>query len=111
MESFWQMDSGAKNILIFTSPSITPENVYKFCDMIIDDCQKNSNCRFLARLLPVETCCSCDLSSLNTNIEALLSKHLTKWPANQPPPTYAVEFKVKFFLICKDTFFRILSLF
>jgi len=69
-----QLDVGAKHVLFFTVSSIQPENVYRFTgefrsvsteifllfaltDLIVDDCQKEKKCRFLARLVPVEETC------------------------------------------------------
>ncbi|KAL3109515.1 hypothetical protein niasHT_011670 [Heterodera trifolii] len=84
--------TGARCSLFFASPMIRPNNVYKIAEKMVDQSQKESLTRFLARVIPVEETCHANLDEIKTLLSEMIVKHL-KGAKNDTPPTYAVEFK------------------
>jgi hypothetical protein len=45
-----QLDTEARGTLFFVSPDITPDNVYSLAEQMVEFCQKEPHCRFLAKV-------------------------------------------------------------
>uniref|UniRef100_A0A915DSB6 THUMP domain-containing protein n=1 Tax=Ditylenchus dipsaci TaxID=166011 RepID=A0A915DSB6_9BILA len=91
---FRQLDTGVRNTMFFGSSLLSKDNIYKFVDMIVEDCQKNKRCRFLARILPVEETCTVNMDSISTSLKQIIRSHLYAFCAiHTDAPSYAVDFK------------------
>uniref|UniRef100_A0A914I8V6 THUMP domain-containing protein n=1 Tax=Globodera rostochiensis TaxID=31243 RepID=A0A914I8V6_GLORO len=92
-----QFGTGARCSLFFTSARICPANVYKIAVKMVEQSQRESLTRFLARVIPVEETCAANLDQITTLLSEMIAKHLKDAIGGEPPnnasPTYAVDFK------------------
>jgi hypothetical protein len=80
---------------LFFQSQLPNSEIYLSADKIIDKCQANNFCRFVARLIPVENITGTDSAMLMKDLERLIHYHFVDNWKDDKAPTYALEFKVR----------------
>ncbi|KAI6186252.1 THUMP domain-containing protein [Aphelenchoides besseyi] len=89
-----QVPTNVRNCLFFQT-EMSADDIYALNDQIVEKCQQNTMCRFVARCIPVEDCAPTELVHLAGSLEKLIHRHFVQNWKDEKPPTYALEFKAR----------------